>query len=80
MKAFKRLNDICKDSIDFGLRCKNNDTGRIFILGIASSSNVNPASIQQLNVLLFDNCRRNGFKFVDNEAVSELISELMALV
>ena len=72
MKKFKRLNDICKDSIDFGLRCKNNSIGRIFILGIACSSKVNPASIQQLNVLLFDDCRRNDFKFVDNEAVSEI--------
>ena len=72
MKKFKRLNDIWKDSIDFGLRCKNNNIGRIFILGIACSSKVNPASIQQLNVLLFDDCRRNDFKFVDNEAVSEI--------
>ena len=33
---------------------------------------VNPASIQQLNGLLFDECRRNGFKFVGNGAVSEI--------
>ena len=27
--------------------------------------------LQQLKGLLFDECRRNGFKFVDNGAVSE---------
>ena len=33
---------------------------------------VNPASIQQLNGLLFDECWRNGFRFVGNGAVSEI--------
>ena len=27
---------------------------------------------KQLNGLLFDECRRNGFKFVDNRTVSEI--------
>ena len=35
------------------------------------SSKVNPASIKPLNGLLFDEYRRNDFKFVDNGAVSE---------
>ena len=43
----------------------------IFISSIAYSSKVNPESIQQLNGLLFDEYSRNGFKFVDNGAVSE---------
>ena len=43
----------------------------IFISSIAHSSKDNPASIQQLIGLLFEECRRNGFKLVDNEAVSE---------
>ena len=67
----KSTNDICKDIIDVGLRCRNNNIGMIFISGIAYSSKVNPASIQQFG-LLFDECRRNGFKFVDNGAVSEI--------
>ena len=67
----KSTNDICKDIIDVGLRCRNNSIGMIFISGIAYSSKVNPASIQQFG-LLFDECRRNGFKFVDNGAVSEI--------
>ena len=28
--------------------------------------------MQQLNGFLFDECRRNGFKFVDNGIVSEI--------
>ena len=67
----KSTNDICKYIIDIGLRCRNNNISTIFISSIAYSSKVNPASIQQLNGLLFDECRRNGFKFVDNWAVSE---------
>ena len=43
-----------------------------FISSVVYSSKVNPASIQQLNGLLFEECRRNGFKFVDNGAVSEI--------
>ena len=56
--------------IDIGLRCRNNNIGMIFISSLAYSSKVNPASIQQWNGLLFDECRRNGFKFVDNGSVS----------
>ena len=37
-----------------------------------NSSKLNPESIQQLNGLLFDECRRNGFKFIDNGVVSEI--------
>ena len=65
-------NDICKNIIDIGLRCINNNISIIFISIIAYSSKVNPPSIQQLNDLLFDECRRNDFKFVDNGAVSEI--------
>ena len=65
----KSNNDIWKNIIDIGLRSRNNNIGMIFI---SSSSKVNPASIQQLNGLLFNECRKNGFKFVDNGAVSEI--------
>ena len=65
-------NDICKDIVDIGLRSRNNSIRMIFISSIAYSSKVNPASIQQFNGLLFGKCRRNGFKFTDNEAVSEI--------
>ena len=44
----------------------------IFISSIGYSSKVNAASIQQLNCLLFNECWRNGFTFVDNGAVSEI--------
>ena len=64
----KSTNDICKDIIDISLRCRKNNIGMIFISSIAYSSKVNPASVQQLNCLLFDGCRRNGF----NGTVSEI--------
>ena len=44
----------------------------IFISSIAHSSKINPGSIHQLNGLLFDECRQNGFQFEDNKAVSEV--------
>ena len=44
----------------------------IFISSIAYSSKVNLVPVQQLNGLLFDQCRRNGFKFVDHGALSEI--------
>ena len=62
---------ICKEIINIGLRCRNNNIVMVFISSIAYSSQVNPSLLQQLNGLLFDECRRNGFKFVDNGAVSE---------
>ena len=43
----------------------------IFISSIAYSSKINPVSIQHLNGILFDECRRNYFAFVDHEAVSK---------
>ena len=46
--------------------------GMIFIPSIKYSSKVNPASIQQLNGLLFNEWRRNGLKFVANGIVSEI--------
>ena len=42
----------------------------IFISSVAYGSIINPESAQQLNGLLFDECRRNGFMFADNGAVS----------
>ena len=68
----KSTNDICKEIIDIGLRYRNNNIDMIFISSVAYSSKVKPSLIQQLNGLLFDECRRNGFKFVDNGAVSEI--------
>ena len=71
MSNDKSTNNICKDIIDIGLRCRNNNSGMISISSIEYSSKVNPSLIQQLHGLLFDECRRNCFKFVYNGAVSE---------
>ena len=50
----KSTNNICRDIIDIGLRCRNNNIDMIFISSIAYSSNVNLASIEELSGLLFD--------------------------
>ena len=67
----KSTNDICENIIDIGLRCRNKNIGMIFISSIAYSSKVNSASVQLFNGLLFDECRRTGFKLVDNGEVSD---------
>ena len=54
--------------------------GMIFIPSIEYSSKVNPASIQQLNGLLSDECRRNGFKLQIMGQFLKLISGLMAVI
>ena len=50
---------------------RSNNIGMFFISSIPYSTKVNPASIQQLNGLRFDECTRNRFKFADNGAISE---------
>ena len=72
LSSDKSTSNICKEITNIGLRCRNYNIGMIFISSIAYSSKVNPSLLQQLNGLLFDECRRNGFKFVDNGAVSEI--------
>ena len=64
----KLTNNVCKDIIDIGL----NNIGIFSISSLAYSPKVKPTSIQQLNGLVFNECRRNGFKFADNKAVSEI--------
>ena len=54
LRSVNSTNDICKDIMDIGLRCRNNSSGMIFVSSVAYSSKVNSASIQQLTGLLFD--------------------------
>ena len=64
-------NNLCKDIDRYWFKVQKSYIGMIFVSTLAYSSKVNPASIQQWNGLLFDECRRNCFKFVDNGSVSE---------
>ena len=72
LSNIKSTNDIYKEIIGICLGYRNNNIGMIFNSSIAYSSKVNPSVMQQLNGLLPDQCRRNGFTFVDNGAVSEI--------
>ena len=76
----KSTKNICKDILDIGLRCRKNNIRMISISSIAYSCKVNSASIQQLNGILFDECRRNAFKVVENGLFLKLISRMITLI
>ena len=71
LSSNKSVNDICRDIISIGLRCRSNNISKVFISSIAYSSKINTVLVQRLNSALYDECRRNGFTFVDNGAVTE---------
>ena len=70
--SFKKIVDeICDDIIKIALRCRSHNIATIFISSIAYSTKVNLQSIRSLNGLLYNACRKYGFHFVDNGAVSK---------
>ena len=71
LSSNKSFNGICRDIISIGLRCRSNNISKVFISSIAYSSKINTVLMQRLNRALYDECRRNGFTFVDNGAVTE---------
>ena len=71
LSSNKSVNDICRDIISIGLRCRSNNISKVYISCIAYSSKINTVLMQRLNSALYDECRRNGFTFVDNGAVTE---------
>ena len=66
LSSNKSVNDICRDIISIGLRCRSNNISNVFISSIAYSSKINTVLMQRLNRALCDECRRNGFTFVDS--------------
>ena len=70
LSSNKSVNDICRDIISIGLRCRSNNISKVFISSLAYSSKINTVLMQRLNRALYDECRRNGFTFVDNGAVT----------
>ena len=71
LSSNKSVNDICRDIISIGLRCRSNNISKVFISSIAYSFKINTVLMQRLNRALCDECRRNGFTFVHNGAVTE---------
>ena len=67
----KSVNSICRDAISVRLRFRRNNISKVFISGKACNSKINTVLMQKLNRALYDECRRNGFTFVDNGAVTE---------
>ena len=71
LSSNKSVNDICRDIISIGLRCRSNNISNVFISSIAYSSKTNTGLMQRLNRALYDECRRNRFTLVDNGTVTE---------
>ena len=71
LSSNKSVSDICRDIISIGLTCRSNNISKVFISSIAYSSKINTVLMQRLNRALYDECRQNGFTFVDNGAVTE---------
>ena len=71
LSSNKSAYEICRDIITTELRCRSNNISQVFISSIAYSSKINTVLMQRLNRALYDECRQNGFTFVDNGAVTE---------
>ena len=72
LSSNKSVNDICRDIVSIGLRCRNSNISKVFISSIAYSSKINTVLVQRLNRALYDECRQNGFVIVDKTiAVTE---------
>ena len=71
LSSNKSVNDICRDIISIGLRCRSNNISKVFISSIAYSSKIDTVLMKRLNKALYDECQRNGFTFVNNGAVTE---------
>ena len=70
----KSVNNICRDIISIGLRCRSNNINKVFLSSIVYSSKINTVLLQRLNgcmIKLYDGYRRNGFTFADNGSVTE---------
>ena len=80
LSSNKSVNDICRDIISTGLRCRSNNISKDFISSIAYSSKINTVLMQRLNSALYEDCRRNGFTFVDNGVVTENDLGLMEFI
>ena len=59
----KSANDICRNIISIGLRCRSNNISKVFISSMVL--------MQRLNSVLYDECPQNGLTFVDNGVVTE---------
>ena len=64
------VENICNDIFEIALRCRNHNIGEVFISSVAYSSKVSYELIQQLNDFLYRGCKKYGYNFIDNGAIS----------
>ena len=65
------IKQISKDVIEIAQQCRNRSIGKVFVSGIVYCTKVRYETIQNLNKSLYEECRKYGFCFIDNGAVSE---------
>ena len=65
------IKEIANDIIDAAVQCRNYNISSVFISGIIYSSKVDYSLIDSLNQLLYEECIKFGFTFVNNGAVSQ---------
>ena len=56
LSSNKSVNDICRDIVSIGLRCRSNNISKVFISSIACSSKIIKVFMQRLNRALYDQC------------------------
>ena len=54
--SIKSINDICRDIISIGLRCRSNNISKVFVSSIAYSAKINMVLMQRLDRALYDEC------------------------
>ena len=65
------IKQISKDVIEIAQQCRNRSIGKVFVSGIVYCTKVRYETTQNLNKSLYEECRKYGFCFIDNGAVSE---------
>ena len=66
MSSNKSVNDICRDIISIGLRCRSNNISKAFISSIAYSSKINTVLMQRLNRAI---CMMNADEMVLHSSI-----------
>ena len=67
----KSIDEICDDIFKITLICRHYNITTIFISSVAYSTKENLQLIRNLNGLLYNACKKCGFHFVYNGAVSK---------
>ena len=65
------IKQISKDVIEIAQQCRNRSIGKVFVSGIVYCTKVRCKTIQNLNKILYEECMKYCFCFINNGTVSE---------